>query len=146
MFGQSPLAATPFATLYGNVVYAAISETATGADVYTRYVAYAGLLDELVTGVDTYENVASFVSAIAEGVLGEDSPSANTVLYATITEATSGQDVYAALRNANVNVTGIQLYVIVGNALVWGVIDDSQNAGWTVITTTQTPTWTDIPT
>jgi hypothetical protein len=67
-----------------------------------------------------------------------------------------GADAPSAVKEVNARPTGIQLYVNIGDALIWAVIDDTQSAnwqninntqgsGWTTINDEQTPGWTNIP-
>ena len=73
-----------------------------------------------------------------------------------VAEGATGTDTYTQVREINARPTGIQLYVNIGNVLIWAVIDDSQSpnwqnintvqgSGWTVIDDEQTPGWTNIP-
>ena len=135
MLGQSPLAAAPFAALYGNTVYAGVSEGATGSDVSTRIAIYSGSLSELAAGLDASTNIASFFASLDEGVSGSDEYVAGTIFHVSVSESAQGDEAYVVVKSTTANVTGIQLYAIVGNALVWGVIDDTQDAGWTIIPT-----------
>ena len=68
-----------------------------------------------------------------------------TSVNASVAEVVNAIASVSAIKTVNANVTGIQLYVYVGDVLVWAQIDDSQNPNWQNITNTQTPGWNDLP-
>jgi hypothetical protein len=126
MLGSVAEGATAFATPTANsVVLASILEAASGAADMTR-----GLV---------------FVVSISEAASGAAAVTNTAVFNGTIAEVASAVATFTALREANVYPTGIQLYVYIGGALVWAVIDDSQTPNWQNISTTQTPGWTILP-
>jgi hypothetical protein len=139
------------ATLLG-----AIAEAATGADSYISRADFAAAIAEMGTASDEY-TVARFVNAILEeSATASDEYLVKTIFGAIVAESAVGADSLLAVREINARVTGIQLYVNIGNALIWAVIDDSQTpnwqnisnvqgSGWTVINDEQTPGWTNIP-
>ena len=62
----------------------------------------------------------------------------------------------AVAGSARVDLTGVSATGIVGNVLIWSLIDesqtpnwqainDSQGSTWTSVDDAQTPNWTDIP-
>jgi hypothetical protein len=78
------------------------------------------------------------------------------IFAATVEEAVAALDAYLPVREINARVTGVQLYINIGNVLIWATIDDGQNAnwqaitntqsgGWTVVNDTQNPGWTNLP-
>jgi hypothetical protein len=95
-------------------------------------------------------------AALAEGAAATDQYLVRTIFGATVAEGVVGNDAYIPVKEINARVTGIQLYVNIGTAVIWAVIDDSQTAnwqnivntqgsGWTTVDDTQTPGWTNIP-
>ena len=102
--------ATPTAN---SVLLAAILEAASGAD----------------------ENTATklIVASISEAGSTSGAVAASVVFTGTVAEAAYAIEALTVLRTANVFPTGVQLYVEIGGALVWEVIDDTQNPGWTIL-------------
>jgi hypothetical protein len=100
---------------------------------------------------------AKFINAaLAEGASAADEYQVVTIFGAVVAEGAVGTDAPSAVKEVNARPVGIQLYVNIGDALIWAVIDDSQSAnwqninntqgsGWTIIDDEQTPGWTNIP-
>ena len=63
---------------------------------------------------------------------------------ATVEEAASMLAEASVIKSIVAYPTGVQLYVRIGDVLIWATIDDSQNANWQNIGTVQSPTWTTI--
>ena len=139
-----------------STLVAAIAEAATGADSYISQADFAALVEEMGLVFDQF-TFAKFVNAaIAEGATATDSLPVKVIFAATVAEGATGTDTYTQVREINARPTGVQLYVNIGNVLIWAVIDDSQSpnwqnistvqgSGWTVIDDEQTPGWTNIP-
>jgi hypothetical protein len=87
----------------------------------------------------------SAAAAAALSAVGSDAPSAQVAFVGTVSESANGSDLSNAIATINASVTGVQLYVLEGNVLVWQRIDDSQTPNWQSINNTQNPGWTDIP-
>jgi hypothetical protein len=83
--------------------------------------------------------------AIAESATGTATQVAQISVNASIAEAVSALSTLGVIKTANVYPTGVQLTISIGGALVWAVIDDSQNPNWQNITNTQGSGWTQIP-
>jgi hypothetical protein len=100
---------------------------------------------------------ARFVNAaLAEGATATDEYPVRVIFAATVAEAVAALDSYVPVREINARVTGVQLYINIGNVLIWATVNDDQNAnwqvitntqsgGWTVVNDTQNPGWTHIP-
>jgi len=86
-----------------------------------------------------------FAVAVSESATASSTQSVSVAFVGTVAELASATAAQSAIKTANVNVTGIQLFVSIGGVLVWGVIDDSQNPNWQIIDDTQTPGWTQLP-
>jgi hypothetical protein len=56
-------------------------------------------------------------------------------------ETASAADLVSAIRTANVSVTGVQLFISIGGALVWAVVDDTQNPSWQNVDNAQGTVW-----
>jgi hypothetical protein len=57
----------------------------------------------------------------------------NAVFVGIRAEAASGAATFTAIRTVNALPSGVQLYVDLGTVLIWVVIDDTQNPGWTTL-------------
>jgi hypothetical protein len=83
-------------------------------------------------------------------VVTESASAADSALYVRVVWSTTVEEAASMLAEASViksivaYPTGVQLYVRIGNVLIWATIDDSQNANWQNISTVQSPTWTSI--
>jgi hypothetical protein len=73
-----------------------------------------------------------------------------------LAEGASASELVSAIRTANVSVTGVQLFISIGGALVWAVVNDTQNpnwqnvdnaqvTNWQVVDDTQNPGWNNLP-
>lgn len=157
MFGYQAFAQAPFASLAGNTFNVSIAEAGVDtSEVLTRFVAYAATQAEGAEVIETMARGLVFLANMVEGVDGDDVYTRTTVLNASQSEGATAQDVLTNLRQGNVYPDGVQLYVNIGDGLVWGMIDDRQTAnwqnvnnsaatGWVEINNGQTPGWTQIP-
>ena len=172
---ESATATDTFDTL-NNIFNVSRAESATASDTRSAAVTFLGAIVEAATGADAYISQADFAAAIeemglvfeqfttskllnvniAEGATATDEYLVKSIFGATVAESVVGSDAVSAIRGINAYVTGIQLYVNIGTAVIWAVIDDSQTpnwqnistvqgSGWTVIDDEQTPGWTNIP-
>jgi hypothetical protein len=142
---QTPIAA----------VYAAIAELANGTATVTVTSAVNGAVVEGVTASSATTIATAFLAAIAESSTGADSYVGSKVWYKTMEESAAGSatqitslaalarlsetvtalDSLSVIKTLHANVTGVQLYVNIGNVLIWVVIDDSQDPNWQNIPT-----------
>ena len=83
--------------------------------------------------------------AIAESAAGTASQVSQVVFNGSIAEAVSALSTLGVVKDKNVYPTGVQLTISIGGALVWAVIDDSQNPNWQNINDVQSPGWTQLP-
>ena len=147
-----------FETLYGNgsIFVATVSEvagvsttnTVTAAELYARVneeaavvvapsavsTAY-GAIAESATGTDTSSRGAGLFAAMSEAATGADTSSNTAVYSVTVAEQARGNDNPSAFSLIVVTPSGVQLYIAVGNSLVWGMVDDAQDPNWTLIQT-----------
>lgn len=144
---------------------AVIDESVDGLDTYTNVATLLGAVAENISSAFGFATAASVLySAISAAASGLASVSTNTSLAVAISEgasaastqtvqvvfvgtlagAANAASTLGVLRAANVYPDGTQLYVRVGGALVWGMIDDTQTPNWQNITNTQTPSWADV--
>ena len=157
MFGYEAFSQAPFASLAGNTYNVNIAEAGVDtSEVLTRRAAYARTQAEGVEGSESIARGLVFLANMAEGATGEDVYTRATDFVTSLDEGATGRDVLTNLRQGNVYPDGVQLYVNIGDALVWGMIDDRQgpnwqnvnnsaSTGWTEIDNTQPPGWTQIP-
>jgi hypothetical protein len=66
------------------------------------------------------------------------------VFSGTVAELASAAATFAGTATVKANVTGVQLVVQIGDALVWGEINDQQTANWTNIGNVQTAGWQQV--
>ncbi len=85
-----------------------------------------------------------FGAVISEGATGTDTQTAQVAFIGTVAEAAAAADSLSATATINVYPVGVQIYVLIGDVLVWGSIDDNQNPNWQNIGNTQSPAWTVI--
>lgn len=132
-------------------VLAVQAETGTATDSLTNTAVLLGSVSETATGTDALTNTANLIAALAEVILAVATPSNSqsaslaesatatnaqaAVLQATavIAELSEATDSVYGTKVIYVPVTGVQLVVTIGNTLVWAVINDSQDPGWTNI-------------
>lgn len=126
-------------------VFATQAETATAADSSTRIATYLVALSELATALDASNGTRIFAVAVSESAAGSADQSVQVAFVGTVSELANAADSLSAIATINANVTGVQLYVRIGDALVWGSIDDNQNPNWQNIDNTQTPGWNNLP-
>lgn len=138
----SGLDAPNFAASILNASQAEFASALDSPSVIATLLAFA---EEAVSALDIPNGGRGFVVAIEENASAENTQTASVIFTGTVEELASAVDSISAIANINANVTGIQLYVNIGNVLIWAVIDDTQNPNWQNITNTQTPGWTDIP-
>lgn len=158
MFGYEAFAQAPFAALAGGSTFNVdIAEDGVStSDVLTRIATYVRTQAEGAEIASSIGKTVLFLADVAEGadVVEEYTRSVNFV--AVQAEGTDLVETLTNLREANVYPVGIQIDVLLGFALVWGIIDDRQNAnwqnvdnsvgtGWVEINNGQTPGWNQIP-
>lgn len=156
MFGDVAFAQAPFAALGGATYALDVSESAVANNAQSALVDYVSTTEESAAGSDSFSAGVAFVGTIEESATAAALTSVIAVLGAMIEERATAYDDVSAVKEVNARPDGIQLYVNIGNVLIWAVIDDSQSAnwqnisnvqgsGWTVIDDEQTPGWTNIP-
>jgi len=65
-------------------------------------------------------------------------------LTSEIFESASATATSTRVKTINVLVTGVQVYVLIGDVLIWAVIDDTQAPNWQNIATTQSSVWSAV--
>ena len=157
MFGYEAFSQAPFASLAGNTYNVSIAEA--GVDTSASMGRTAIYVRTQAEGADISEEITRgllFVADINEGVEGEDIYERSVNFVAFVVDGSRVVETLTYLRQGNVYPVGVQLYVNIGQALVWGMIDDRQNpnwqnvnnsasTGWVEINNGQTPGWNQIP-
>lgn len=110
-------------------------EAASALDENSAGINVLAIIAEAVSALDDIAGGRLYVMAIAETASGVDARSAGVVFSGTIAELASAASTASTVKIKNVYPTGLQLYVQVGDVLIWTVIDDNQ-----------TPSWQNIPT
>jgi hypothetical protein len=145
VFGGVAFSQAPYAALGGNTFLVAVSEDGVANAAQTVDASRGGTLHELVQAIDVVTATRGFSVSITESSSGSDSPSVSVAFVGTVAELASAIDSLSVDATINAYASGVQLYVYIGNVLVWGVINTDQNAGWVVINSEQSPDWTDLP-
>ena len=147
MFGYAAFAQAPFAALGESAIAVAFSDTATiTTTAQAPVIAFSGPLADAVTLSDSVNTSISYVAYIADTATGTDTFAAAVTFAVGIADTATISDTPSAVATIVASVTGIQLYVYIGNVLVWAAVDDTQNANWQNINDAQTPGWVNIPT
>lgn len=132
------------------------TETVSALDEPSTTAVLLGFVAEAVTATDASVGGKLWVVAIDESATGSDTQTARVIFTGTVSELVQASATVSTIRTVNANVTGIQLYVRIGDVLIWTVIDDNQTpnwqnidntqgSGWVSIANSQTPGWDDIP-
>jgi hypothetical protein len=119
-------------------------ESASAASVLSVSANLLATVIEAVSALDLSTNNKIISVQVQEAASGTGAQNRAVVFTGTVSEFASAVDTLAAKAIINANVTGIQLYVYVGNTLVWAVVDDSQSANWQNINDAQTAAWQSI--
>jgi hypothetical protein len=124
---------------------AAQAETATGLDSSSANAVLLGFVAEAVEAVDAYDRGLVFAMAVSESTTAQNTQTARVIFNGSVQELAQAAAEFSVIRTVSVNVTGVQLFVSIGDVLIWSVIDDSQNPNWQNINNVQGSGWTDIP-
>jgi len=126
-------------------MFASLSEASTASDVIQANSQVLTAIAEQVSAADFPDGSRIFYKAVSEGATASSATSVQVQFVGAITETAAGSSASSVVKTLNVPVTGVQVYVLIGDTLVWAIIDDTQSANWQNITTVQLPGWTDIP-
>jgi hypothetical protein len=102
-------------------------------------------LTEAASGAGVFDGGRLYFVDIAEAASGASAFTNNVVFAGTLAEVASAIAAFTVIRTVNASLSGVQLYVEIGNVLVWAVIDDTQTPNWQNIGTTQAPGWIILP-
>lgn len=146
MFGYAAFAQAPFASLGESVTPVDFADTATITDTSDADRALVGIQADTATITDSVNTQVAYNVYIIDTATGTDTFSATLGYSVSFADTATITDSVSAIATINASVTGIQLYVYVGNVLVWAAVDDTQNANWQNINDAQVPGWVNIPT
>lgn len=146
MFGYAAFAQAPFASLGESAMPVEFADTATISTTTDVLISLGGVLTDTATLSDSVNAAATYYVYIADTATGSDTFAAALTYNVGIADTATISDTPSVVATIVASVTGIQLYVYVGNTLVWAVVDDTQNANWQNINDAQTPGWVNIPT
>jgi hypothetical protein len=143
MFGISPFAATPFASLSGTTIVVALTGVQGAGNAGT--VAYEEQWPQ--TGDQATGSVGTLGLTITVALTGvQASGLLGSITRGEASFSLSGVNASGAVYTpiSGQPLTGVQAGGAVGNviAIYWKLIDDSQTANWQNITDTQTTSWT----
>lgn len=145
MFGYAAFAQAPFASLGESVTPVDFADTATITDTSDALKAIVGIQSDALTITDSVNTQVAYNVYVIDTATGTDTFSATLGYSVAFADTATITDTPTVTATINASVTGIQLYVYIGGALVWGQIDDNQNPNWQNINDTQLPGWTDLP-
>jgi hypothetical protein len=145
VFGYAAFAQAPFASLGESVMPVDFADTATITDTASVVLAQGGVLVDAATMTDSVNTQVAYNVYIIDTATGTDTFSATLGYSVAFADTATISDTPSVIATINASVTGIQLYVYIGGALVWGQIDDNQNPNWQNINSAQTPGWNDLP-
>lgn len=146
MFGYAAFAQAPFASLGESVMPVDFADTATITDTSDAIKAIVGIQSDTATITDLVNTQVNYNVEIVDTATSTDLFTATLGYSVEFADTATITDTPTVIATIVASVTGIQLYVYVGNTLVWVVVDDSQNANWQNINDAQTPGWVNIPT
>ena len=146
MFGYAAFAQAPFASLGESVMPVDIADTATITDTSDADRAIVGIQADTLTITDLVNTQVNYNVEIVDTATSTDLFTATLGYSVEFADTATITDTPTVIATIVASVTGIQLYVYVGNTLVWAVVDDTQNANWQNINDAQVPGWVNIPT
>lgn len=146
MFGYAAFAQAPFASLGESVMPVDFADTAAITTTTDADRAIIGLQADALTITDSVNTQVKYNVYIVDTATGTDTFAATLGYSVTFADTATISDTPTVVATIVASVTGIQLYVYVGNTLVWAVVDDTQNANWQNINDAQVPGWVNIPT
>ena len=148
-----------------NIFNVLLSDGASGLDEITVQVDFVSTVAETASAVDEFLSQTNFVAAVAETASATDEVLAGLLILVSVDEAASGLDAYSTqldttalvqefaagldgmsvIKTLNVDATGVQLVVRVGNILIWLPINDNQDPNWQNINNPNSPGWVVVP-
>jgi hypothetical protein len=146
VFGYAAFAQPPFAALGEAVMPVDLADTATITTTTDAERAIVGVQADTGTITDSVNTQVAYNVYIADTATGTDTFATVIGYGVAFADAATITDTPTVLATIVASVTGIQLYIYVGNTLVWAAIDDTQNANWQNINDAQVPGWVNIPT
>ena len=156
MFGITAFADAPFASFAG-VYDSSVSETGTATDAVSSKQTFSTLIAETgtatdsvvvaasifnapvvetATATDSISSAQTFVSAVSETGTSTDSISSSQGFLSTVAETSTATDAVSSKQTfvTFVSETATATDAIVGSFL-WNLIDDTQTANWTLVST-----------
>jgi len=137
MFGFTPLATTPFASLGAGGIFAAfVNESVSVVDQYVGNLVLNEDIAEVLGVFDLFEAQTNFITQLSDDIDVEDAYNVQIDFIIAINEAAGFTDSFF----------GIKLWEPPnsGSNSLWTNINSPQGDGWTTINTSQNITWTDI--
>lgn len=136
MFGITAFADAPFASFAG-VQFSGVSETATATDaVVVAASIFNAPVVETGTATDAISSAQTFATTISETGTSTDSISSSQGFLSTVAETGTATDAVSSKQTfvTFVSETATATDAIVGSFL-WNLIDDTQTANWTLVST-----------
>ena len=119
-----------------------VSEGASGAAIANVSSEFFVDLLEAASGHSDFYGVKGIYGVVEESAAVASETNVPRVIWSgLVSEAASAVDEMSVVKAIVAYPTGIQLFVTIGDVLIWATIDDSQTANWQNITNTQSPVW-----
>lgn len=112
-----------------------MAEGATASDTVTAVLGALAAIAESSTGTDSYVGSKVWYKTMEESAAGSATQATSLSAVARVREAATALDTLSVIKTLPANVTGVQLYVNIGDVLIWVVINDSQDPNWQNIPT-----------
>ena len=112
-----------------------MAEGATASDAPTAVSSVLAAIAEIAAGTDSYVGSKVWYKTMEESAAGSATQATSLSARARVSEAVTALDTLSVIKTLPANVTGVQLYVNIGDVLIWVVIDDSQDPNWQNIPT-----------
>jgi hypothetical protein len=112
-----------------------VAEGAPASDTVTAVLSALAAIAESSTGTDSYVGSKVWYKTMEESAAGSATQTTSLSAVARVSETATALDTLSVIKTLPANVTGVQLYVNIGDVLIWVVIDDSQDPNWQNIPT-----------
>jgi hypothetical protein len=130
--------ATDAPAFIASILNAAQDEIVLAEDLPSAISTVYAALAEVANILDSVNAGRGFSVAVAESATGSNAQSVIVTFTANASETATASDAFTVLKTVNARPAGIQLYVYIGDVLVWEPINTDQ--------TPPDPNWQNIPT
>jgi hypothetical protein len=147
VFGDVAFAQSPFAALGGGgTVDGTVAEIATAQETQNALNTLGGLIFEDATALADFSATRGLIVQLAEGAAASNTQNGFPVFSVAVAELAQATSAVSGKALVNGRPAGIQLYVVIGDTLVWATINDNQTANWQNINDAQSAAWVAVTT